>query len=259
MPCIAPYPDWTACPGPVVTGVGGVDVSAQSLCLPHYRMKWGESAVPAPAKADPATVLLLHGESLSDEKGHPFTVSGGVAVSTAQSKWGGSSLLFPGGADYLTSPDSPDWSLGAGDFTIECQVYFNALIGLETLLAQWSTTPGFSGWVWRFDNAVPRLSFYSSPDGVSTSSSAQVNWAPATGQWYHLAAVRSGGNMTMFVNGIQTGISQPLAATFDPATPLTVGAHSTGGWPFNGHLDEVRISKTARYTANFTPPSAPWN
>lgn len=79
------------------------------------------------------TVLLLHGDgsdastTISDSSpaGHGnATVAGNAQLDTAQSKFGGSSILFDGAGDYLTYADHNDWTFGANDFTVEGWVRF---------------------------------------------------------------------------------------------------------------------------------------
>lgn len=38
--------------------------------------------------------------------------------------------------------------------------------------------------------------------------------------------------------------------------PVTIGNRYNNDLPFNGYIDDLRISRFARYTSNFTPPTA---
>jgi uncharacterized repeat protein (TIGR02543 family) len=81
--------------------------------------------------------------------------------------------------------------------------------------------------------------------------------------WHHIAAVRSGNNLVVYVDGVSAG-----TATFTGSvktgisSPLDIGGLTTanGGYfdtnNFTGRLSNVRISKTALYTAAFTPSSS---
>jgi len=77
--------------------------------------------------------------------------------------------------------------------------------------------------------------------------------------WFHFAVVRNGTTFTAYVNGVAgaaaTGVS---AAVFYSAQPIRIGVASDGSsFPFTGYIDDLRITKGfARYTANFTPPTA---
>jgi hypothetical protein len=60
----------------------------------------------------------------------------------------------------------------------------------------------------------------------------------------------------MYVNGTATGATTALSGSFGiSTTDLNIGAYQ-GAYSLNGYMDEVRISNTARYTANFTAPAA---
>jgi hypothetical protein len=59
--------------------------------------------------------------------GHTLTAVGNAQVDTGQSKFGASSGLFDGNGDYISIPDSDEFTFGAGDFTIETHVRFNVV------------------------------------------------------------------------------------------------------------------------------------
>lgn len=55
------------------------------------------------------------------------TANGDAKVSTAQSQFGGASLLLDGNGDYLSFPASADFAPGTGDFTVECWIRFTSV------------------------------------------------------------------------------------------------------------------------------------
>ena len=71
----------------------------------------------------------------ASDSGHSITFNGTAQISTAQSKFGGSSVLFDGNSDYLTIADHADWDLGSDDFTIEYWVRFTATGGTQTMFS----------------------------------------------------------------------------------------------------------------------------
>lgn len=261
MPCAAPARGLTDAKfpwcDPIQNNPCGKPDFLGGLCRLHWQAANGQlSAI----SADPQTVLLLHGEEIRDYSSYAHPLAQGTAApvqaDTSQSKFGGSSLAFAGG--FLSSPDSPDWNLGAGDFTVECWVNItNPATTTQVFVSQFTGNPGQYSWLLRYG---ANLQFYWSLDGTALQSYGPT-WTPTAGTWYHVAAVRSGNNLMMFVNGVQIGTTQPITgALFDSPAPLTVGANPAGGWPFTGYLDEVRVSKgIARWTANFTPPTAPYS
>lgn len=251
------------CGNPIVPVIAGVDVSAQNLCLFHYAQKYGQAAIPKGLQGgdDAYTVLLLHGEELKDVHGHPLTALGDAKADPAQFKYGSAALAFDGTGDYITSPDSPDWGFGAGDFTIDCWVRFWAVSQSGTFAAQWSATPGNQSWNFTVILPAGQLRFDYSRDGTTTQAALTVPWAPVINQWYHVAVVRSGTGLMFFVDGVQVGTTQNITnhVLYDANEPLLIGGRASGANYMPAHIDEFRISKgIARWTANFTPPAAPY-
>ena len=149
------------------------------------------------------TTLLLNGTNANiiDQTGAINIVPAGSArISTTTSKFGTGSIVLDGSTGYLTTgvityaggPSSAPLILGGADFTVEAFVYINSLASSSTLYALNSLTTAFAGF--RFDiltsGAYQLL--------LSTSGSAwAINYTSptglfTTGQWYHLAIVRSG-------------------------------------------------------------------
>jgi hypothetical protein len=90
-----------------------------------------------------------------------------------------------------------------------------------------------------------------------------VSFTPIFDRWYHLAAVRDGNNLKIFIDGTQTGGDLAFSDTIDTETTgLSIGKRAmsdeNNGYErnFNGYLSNLRIvNGTAIYTADFTPPT----
>jgi uncharacterized repeat protein (TIGR02543 family) len=96
------------------------------------------------------------------------------------------------------------------------------------------------------------------------TSTGEVNIAfdyPALNAWHHIAAVRSGNNMKVFVDGVSVGTGTFTgSAVTAGSSPLEIGGlnSSVSGFTspgFVGRISNVRISKSALYSSNFTPDS----
>ncbi len=75
--------------------------------------------------------------------------------------------------------------------------------------------------------------------------------------WYHIAISRSGTSLRFFQDGTQIGSTATNSTSYSCATNRPyVGGGDYGSFWFNGFLDDIRITKAARYTANFTAPTA---
>jgi hypothetical protein len=186
----------------------------------------------------------------------------GAKIDLAQSKFGGASALYQGTlGQWIQTPDSADWDFGAGDFTIDLQVYFTSVSAQTTFACQWSSSGGGAWLFRRIVSGGSRLQLdYRNTGG--TASSVSAAWTPATGTWYHVAVVRTGNVVKFFVNGTQVGSDQPLTATlFNSSSTLSIGDYSDGDiTSHDGWFDEIRISKgIARWTANFLPPTAAYS
>lgn len=189
------------------------------------------------------------------------TANGNAQIDTAQSVFGGASGLFDGTGDYLSADDSADWAFGTGDFTIDFWVRFNTLPILSAWMMLYNqyvdSTHRFIlglennnplGIVWTVKNNADTV--------ISVSTSISLN------TWYHVALARSGNTWYVFQNGTQVGSSGSYStAVSDLAAPLLISQYISGfAFNLDGWLDEYRVSKgVARWTSNFTPPTAPYN
>jgi hypothetical protein len=245
-------------------------------------MSWiitGAEKVP-PTTWDPNFLnvsLLLHGNgangstSIIDSSPTPKTVTavGNAQISTAQSKFGGASIAFDGTEDYLTVPStgSPG-DLGAGNFTVEFWHFLvSGLNSFPCLISNYSSFAAgsfslFAGHVSSvalgFPNGLNQYQLALNGSGFpSINSTATIIY----GAWVHVAVVRSGSTITLYVNGTASGTVTSTATLAGTNGSLWVGtagdALATGA--INGYIDDLRITKgVARYTGNFTPPTAPF-
>lgn len=258
-------------------------MAASGRTVRAYRRDTGVllgSAVTSDGQASPGdphfsnVSLLLHMDgtngstTFTDSSSRPkeVTVAGGnPQISTAQSKFGGSSAYFDGAGDYLAIPYTTDAFRWWGDaFTLEAFVFpvslatFSYVIAGETLpkLVSNSNHADATNY-WCFGPiADGRVSFryWNGEAGNSVASAATIS----ENQWSHIALVVANGQIKVYVNGVG---STPVAVAGTPqdtqTLPLLIGA--TNLEYLNGHIDDLRITKgVARYTANFTPPTAPF-
>jgi hypothetical protein len=185
---------------------------------------------------------------------------GNAQISTAQSKFGGASMYFDGSGDALALPANINLAMGSGDFTIEMWVYAALASNSTTVGGSWPRffTLGTAQGSGNINSYVASgATVYIDIDGaggpLSFTASTLLN-----STWNHYAITRSGTTLKAFVNGTQVASSTAsnnlnLAAT----TQSWIGAISSSAGTFNGYIDDLRITKgVARYTANFTAPTA---
>jgi hypothetical protein len=188
---------------------------------------------------------------------------GNAQISTAQSKFGGGSMLFDGNGDALFVPPSQNPNFGSGNFTIEFWIYYNSLTGFQTIISNGYTTTVTNGWVVQTGNGDGKINFYRlvAPSNAFLIA-ADAGPSISTGVWYHIAIVRNGTTTTIYRDGTSVGSATDTTEYTATAANFYVGGGSNTGFNnyyLNGYIDDLRITKGfARYTANFTPPTAPF-
>jgi len=171
---------------------------------------------------------------------------GSAQISTSVKKYGTGSISFNGSGSYLDSPLLQSVQFGTGDFTIEGWLYINSLSVIQVLFEFRASNGASYGQVYITTGGV--LRFYL-PSDVGTSNTF------STSTWTHFAITRSSGTLMMFIGGTQ-GYSGTYSSAMD-AGRFRIGADVGGSNGYNGYIDDLRITKGyARYTANFTPPTA---
>jgi len=83
----------------------------------------------------------------------------------------------------------------------------------------------------------------------------------ADGRWHHVAAVRSGTSLRLYVDGVQSGTTATTSQSFNAGATsnIRIGCiNSAELGRLNGYISNLRIVKgQAVYTSNFTPPTSP--
>ena len=177
-----------------------------------------------------------------------ITAVGNAQVDTAQSKFGGASALFDGTGDYLVVQSNPLPT--SGSFTVEFWLRPSALSGIKPV---WSNrdTGGTNRGVLYLSGAG--LTWWNGDDNLNYSGSLTVN------TWHHIACVKDGSTRRLFVDGagMVTDSGGYVAGDL-----FQIGRADYSGTAFSselpGHIDEFRVSNSARYTTTFTPSTTPF-
>lgn len=202
-------------------------------------------------------VLGMHMDDvgLTDVKGHTVTLSGNAARSAVKSKFGGYAAYFDGAGDYLYPvTNGTDFAFGTGDFTVEMWVYLPSLgAGRSLYDGRPASTNGV--YVSMYVSATNTLNLM-----VSSTSKVTGTTALTASTWHHVALCRSGTSTKLFLNGVQEGAtySDSNAYLGSANRPfIGIDSYNSSAGPMLGYIDDLRITKgVARYTANFTPPTA---
>lgn len=184
------------------------------------------------------------------------TAGGSVSIGTANYKFGVGSATFSGtNGQYLRINNAASFNFGSGSFTIEMWVRIPSNSTSQDLYTKRvDSTKQVSVTLLITGNAQLQL--------VASNSSAnkwEINKAATSviplNTWTHVALVRNGDTWTVYQNGVSViTVTNSGSLSDDGAYPMIGGASDK--WPFNGQIDEVRISNIARYTTNFTPQTS---
>jgi hypothetical protein len=183
-----------------------------------------------------------------------ITRTGNATISTAQSVYGGSSVVFDGTLSSLDAGPSAVLALGSDDFTIEC--YVRPATSSAGMIASSRVLNNADLNYWQLEIISGRLEAQWRAGAIYTARTADHSLI--TNTWHHVAAVRSGSTLTVYLDGIAGNTTANVSGTAVTEQYVAVGATKFTGFArsFNGYIDDLRITKgVARYTANFTPPT----
>ena len=221
---------------------------------------------------DPATIgdpnfadvsLLLHGDgtsgstTITDSSSNSVvvTANGNAQIDTTVKKFGTGSIEFDGSGDFLRANDALSAFTNTSDvFTIEGWFNANSLGGTTSNTDDIIGING-SGTGYNQLTLGPRFLRWNATTYTLSSLS--------TGSWYYFAIVFDGSVLKVYINGALDVTTSSGAATNPLANcTLLIGAEADAGGGasvgnyYDGYLDELRITSAARYTSNFTPPTA---
>ena len=204
----------------------------------------------APLTAITNTSLLLNftnGGIIDNASKNVLETVGNAQISTSVKKFGTGSMYFDGTGDRLYTANTSALSFGTGDFTVEAWVYL--LAGGTHRFVTGTTAGGSDTFLFYLFNGS-ELSVLDGPNVFNPSVSMP------TSTWHHIAVTKSSGTTRIFLNGTVAGSTTVLTASIAP-TRMTIGDGVQYSGAVNGYIDDLRITKgVARYTANFTPPTA---
>jgi hypothetical protein len=199
-----------------------------------------------------STVLMLHCNSLADSSSINATpTAAGNAAATGSPKFGINSLTFDGNSDHVSYGSNPKFAFGTGDFTIELW-YRSTEVAESDAYFFFCDANGGLGFGLETGAGEPRLVV--GRRGIAVDHS--VNYTPTQNTWTHYAVSRQGTTIRLFINGTQV-LSESNTRDYTITGPVLIGGIAAlPDFSLNGQIDELRVTRAARYTANFTPQTA---
>lgn len=233
----------------------------------------GGPAIPGDANYD-KVALLLHcdGANLStvflDKSSAPKTVAvtGAAKITTAQSKWGGSSLILSG----LDSDLSIASLLASTDhFCMEAWVRLNATDAggqyHHPIFGQGGSAGSTDQFFGIYVESAARSLKLAMFRGTGLAGAVDLSGGTIVPreQWVHCALTYDG-KLRGFLDGVKQFEQASSVGWLPTSSNLRIGRSLVMGYEqyrsaFQGCLDDIRITRgIARYTANFTPPITPF-
>lgn len=170
------------------------------------------------------------------------TRSGKTVISTAQSKYGGSSIYFDGDNDWLVTSYNPHQF--TQNITIECWVY-------PTVLARQAifdlTRFQLNGLRCFSDALVGGRVQQVVVGSVTRAAGFTLN------QWNHFAVSVYKNQFRVFTNGIMVSTPVTISPLLTSTDNLYIGTVNTGDFHFEGYIDSFRITEATRYIDDFDP------
>ena len=212
------------------------------------------SSVSVPTSPESSTGIDFHlkgtDASIIDKaQGANLKLIGNTTGSTTQVKFAGSkSMYFDGTGDYITT-DPSAFYFGTGDYSIEFWYYANNLNSQHTMVDLRSS--GTNGFYPLITQQSSVMKYY-----VNTAFQITGTTTLSATTWYHVALVRNSGTTTLYLNGSSEGNTWTDSTNFPLSATAIIGSNYSNNTGVNGYLQDFRVSNYARYTANFTPPTA---
>jgi hypothetical protein len=189
-----------------------------------------------------------NGTVITDERGTIWSVTLGVTTLTAQHKFGLSSVYTGNAHKGTISATNNSFIWGKGAFTIDFWIYSTTNSASYYILKQGdSSTTGIS-------INIINSQILAIVNGNANYVAATIN----TNTWIHIAVVFNGGadgsrGFSVYKNG--TLVSSKTVDYNVIDSTIIIGDSTANAYEY---LDEMRISNIARWTSDFTPPTAPY-
>ena len=192
-------------------------------------------------------------EAWQDQTGKELTYNGNVKI--VRNSVTDHYASFDGSTGFYSLADSADWFFNTSDFCIETRLYRTATSSRNYYILIDGNGTAASSYAWRLAFTAANELTASISDGTNVSSVTTSGGSYTTGQWYDIAFIKTGGNLYLYVNGVQVAIQATTRAVQNETTSVYIGGLMSTE-PFQGYMSGVRITNgRARYTGTYTPPT----
>ena len=227
--------------------------------------RWTSNFIPPqPVDYDYTVLLDKFENNANDSSASNHTPTTTDVTYDIDKVFGNYSAVFNGSTSKITYPNSDDFYIGSGDYTVDFRLKLNTL-GLDHCLYFQEANGNFSP-LFIAVSTENKLAVGMSTSGTDWTVNPYLGGpSPYYGTtnleadtWYHIAVVIRGGIMKAYINGVLEMTSAQFGILYKSINPLQIGFYTYTGGDISfldGKLDEYRVSKgIARWTENFTAP-----
>jgi len=209
-----------------------------------YTSAFSPPTAPSTAITNTEALFSFTNAAIIDQTGKTNVETvGNAQLDTSVKKFGTASAEFDGTGDYLRLEPTTLQALGSGNFTVE---FFLRATNV-------ATTQVFIDFRNNSNTNTALAVYVSSLFKFYAGTSEIIIGAISNNTWHHIAIVRNGSTITSYIDGTAGGTESNTNNL--TCEKLTIGANWNTDYPMTGYIDEFRITKSARYTSNFTAPT----
>lgn len=226
----------------------------------NARLRVGSAAVITTTNyADFSLFLRMEGANgsttFTDEMGHTFTTYGNAQLTTTAPMVGSSSGTFDGAGDYIDTPDSADFNVGSGDWTLRFWLKSTVAAIKYTYGQCDASVSGASIGLYGATLASGQFRVGAYVGGSAKFADSIVS--VIDGAKHLIEATCSAGTMYIFVDRVLRSSVSLGGAVNDSANRFAIGRlgeYNADTW--NGQLDEFQLLKgICLYTASYADDS----
>jgi hypothetical protein len=203
--------------------------------------------------------MLLHGDGTNgaqnntflDSSTNNFTITrNGNTTQGSFSPYGSNWSNYFKTSDSIYFASNASYGVGTGNFTVE--FWFSPSVFGSNQLRYFLLGQNGSTRIGIENDANGALNVYVG----ANSASITYNWTPNINEWYHIAVVRSGTTVTLYINGISVATATNSNSVV--ADTLFVGGLNwASGYGAQAYISNLRFTNTAVYTSAFSPSTTP--
>ena len=194
---------------------------------------------------------MADGQAIDSAAQSNLTLYGNAKISSTQSKFGGTSMVFDASANDKVDFRYP--FLHNGNWTCEFWIYLNSgSDATRIILGQYLVVDGRC--IFQYIGSSNEIHFFIGGTGGNSTIKASMSRTA----WHHVAVTKDGDNYKLFVDGT-VGASGTATVSLYTGVNTWLGPQNfTGDKGIDGYIDDLRFSDSIRYTSAFTPPTEPF-